>query len=68
MRYGKNNVEDYILYSLLNFQASLLEEAKQVLEQELTNTENKVLELEAAVAAEQERLKKEVWFVDFMWR
>merc|ERR1719505_103207 len=39
--------------------ASLLEEAKQVLEQELTNTENKVLELEAAVAAEQERLKKE---------
>ena len=66
MRYGKNNGEDHILYSLIKFQASLLEEAKQVLEQELTNTENKVLELEAAVAAEQERLKKEVWFVDFM--
>jgi len=38
---------------------SLLEEAKQVLQEELTNTENKVAQLEAAVAAEQERLIKE---------
>jgi len=38
---------------------SLLEEAKQVLQEELITTENKLAELEAAVAAEQERLKKE---------